>query len=323
MTSSRSRGHDYAAREVIVSTSHLDLVVQMLHALGAPPVREPERAAALGLARVTLADLRRGLGSILGGTPALPIEQGRATALATEDARRLLVEVGPGLSDLDLLLHFVRRWFAEAYGGWTPMLGKNRYLVGIGAPDDRGDPFGAVAGPGRTARRGGPPATRVLGGPGATGEVWEVANTLADLADSGVAVLNFALGCLTRDGQPPLALARAIDLVTPAVVVLAAAGDHGAAPDPGVRQAPVWPAALPGVVAVGAHTADGTPAPSTPALPWVDLTAATVLGTAAATAHVTDVVTRDGVAAREAVQDLLDLKPGDECCGVRRFFLAS
>jgi hypothetical protein len=138
-----------------------------------------------------------------------------------------------------------------------------------------------------------------------------------------VAVLNFALGCLTRDGQPPLALARAIDLVTPTVVVLAAAGDHGAAPDPGVRQAPVWPAALPGVVAVGAHTADGTPAPSTPALPWVDLTAATVLGTAAATTHVTDVVTRDGMDAREAVQELLDLKPGDECCGVRRFFLAS
>jgi hypothetical protein len=234
-----------------------------------------------------------------------------------------MVELGPDVSDLDLLLYFVRCWFAEAYGGWTPVLGKNRYLVGIGPPDGGGDPFGAVAGPGRS----GPPGTRVLGGPGATGQVWDLANTMVDLLDSGISVLNLSLGCLTRDGQPPLALARAVDLVAPTVVVLAAAGDHGAAPEPAVRQVPVWPAALAGVVAVGAHTGDGTPAPSTPALPWVDLTAATVLGTAAATAHVTDVVTataaRSGVGAREAVQDLLDLKPGDECCGVRRFFLAS
>jgi membrane-anchored mycosin MYCP len=103
--------------------------------------------------------------------------------------------------------------------------------------------------------------------------VWETAKAIVDFDTEHLDVLNLSLGCRTTDGIPPLALRRAIDRVRRGCVVVAAAGNH--------RQTnyccrPTWPAALPGVVAVGALAG---PPPSreqaafSPRLPWVDVLA--------------------------------------------------
>jgi membrane-anchored mycosin MYCP len=102
-------------------------------------------------------------------------------------------------------------------------------------------------------------------------------------------VLNLSLGTITRDGKPPLVLDRAIAQLTPSVVVVAAAGNHGLGltdadrrdedlPEP---DAVMWPAALDGVVAVGALDGDRAPASFNPrngkhpeeVAPWIDLLA--------------------------------------------------
>lgn len=94
--------------------------------------------------------------------------------------------------------------------------------------------------------------------------LWTTAAAIAELADSGIDVLHLALTCRTLDGEPPLALTRALGALGPRVLVVAAAGNHGGS-TPGV---PIWPAALEYVVAVGA-----TDAPFSPMEPWVDYTA--------------------------------------------------
>lgn len=116
---------------------------------------------------------------------------------------------------------------------------------------------------------------------------WEFAQCLADYRDSGVAVLNLSLGCCTIDGKPPLVLERAIAQLTPNVVVIAAAGNHGTTkPHPETRTkqglpeptAPFFPAALDGVLAVGALDG-GVPAEFNPKngtdenepAPWIDV----------------------------------------------------
>jgi membrane-anchored mycosin MYCP len=119
--------------------------------------------------------------------------------------------------------------------------------------------------------------------------VWELARRIVDFRDSGVRVLNLSLGTITRDGKPPLVLDRAIAQLTPSVVVVAAAGNHGLGltdadrrdedlPEP---DAVMWPAALDGVVAVGALDGDRAPASFNPrngkhpeeVAPWIDLLA--------------------------------------------------
>jgi hypothetical protein len=119
--------------------------------------------------------------------------------------------------------------------------------------------------------------------------VWDLARRIADFGDSGVDVLNLSLGVFTEDMEKPFVLDRAIAHVTPRVVVVAAAGNHGR-PDltdadreaqslPGPA-AVMWPAALDGVVAVGALDG-GRPASFTPrtgrqpqrVAPWIDLLA--------------------------------------------------
>lgn len=107
------------------------------------------------------------------------------------------------------------------------------------------------------------------------GDVWNAAKHIADLATSGVNVLNLSLGCFTSDGNPPLALATAIGRVSPDTVVVAAAGNYDAAD---VREGltlttPMWPAALDDVVAVGASDGNGHRAQFSPDLPWVNFLA--------------------------------------------------
>lgn len=100
---------------------------------------------------------------------------------------------------------------------------------------------------------------------------WDTAVAMARFATSGVDILNLSLGCRTDDGLPPLTIQRAVQVLAPRMLLIAAAGNHGDA-DEHAKQ-PTWPAALPGVVAVGAGTRDDvgtvTPASFTPPAPWV------------------------------------------------------
>ncbi|OPG14322.1 S8/S53 family peptidase [Microbispora sp. GKU 823] len=88
-------------------------------------------------------------------------------------------------------------------------------------------------------------------------------------------ILNLSLGCFTLSGGPPLVIARAIERLAPRVLVVAAAGNHGALPHLSSgrsRRSACWPAAVPPVVAVGAYgTVDGHPVMPgwSPDLPWV------------------------------------------------------
>ena len=121
-------------------------------------------------------------------------------------------------------------------------------------------------------------------------KVWDLAGRILDYRDSGVQVLNLSLGTVTTDGKPPLVLERAVGQLIPSVVVVAAAGNHGSeditdddrtSDDLPPRYAAMWPAALDGVVAVGAADAKGEPAGFNPrngkhldlVAPWIDLLA--------------------------------------------------
>ncbi|SES33850.1 Subtilase family protein [Lentzea xinjiangensis] len=103
---------------------------------------------------------------------------------------------------------------------------------------------------------------------------WNVVKKLAEfLADEDrVSVLVLASGCRTHDGQAPLILRRAIERLSRHIMVVAAAGNHGEvagmSPDVQItRNSATWPAALPGVVAVGVAGELYSPD-----LPWVSCT---------------------------------------------------
>jgi subtilisin family serine protease len=110
---------------------------------------------------------------------------------------------------------------------------------------------------------------------------------MAEFADTSVDILNLSFGCYTDDGQPPLVLAKAVSLLSPKILLVAAAGNHGnieqlwAAGDPLAapwtanltNKTPVWPAAFAQVTAVGATDGQGKPAAFSPEVPWVDVTA--------------------------------------------------
>lgn len=113
--------------------------------------------------------------------------------------------------------------------------------------------------------------------------LWRFAELLAEYQDAGVAVLNLSVGVVTEDGEPPLVLERAIAALTPSIVVVAAAGNHGE-PRPGAlgRPAPnaaLYPAALDNVLAVGALDAtrkvaapfNPRGAHDTDTAPWIDV----------------------------------------------------
>jgi membrane-anchored mycosin MYCP len=120
----------------------------------------------------------------------------------------------------------------------------------------------------------------------AVGRAWDVAKHMVDFLGSGVDILNLSFGCYTDDGEPPLALARAVNLLSGEILLVAAAGNNGDIdeqrtsgnlPDaPWTRgltsKTPMWPAAFDEVIAVGA-TDGSEPAPFSPQTPWVDMTA--------------------------------------------------
>ncbi|MGW5722017.1 S8 family peptidase [Amycolatopsis sp. NPDC003865] len=109
--------------------------------------------------------------------------------------------------------------------------------------------------------------------------VWATVKRLAEFLDDDIDILNLAMGTRAaqdEDGDCPVAVRRAIERLSPHMVIVAAAGNHGEIPglrNGLTRTAPTWPAALTGVVAVGATRADGTRAPYSPDLPWVSCAA--------------------------------------------------
>lgn len=107
----------------------------------------------------------------------------------------------------------------------------------------------------------------VLRGPYARTTTWDLATGMARLHGTDVRVLNLSLACVTEDGQPPLVLSRAVDLLSPDMVIVAAAGNIGDGLVNGTL--PVWPAALDKVVSVGAWDADGEVADFSVEGPWV------------------------------------------------------
>jgi membrane-anchored mycosin MYCP len=246
-------------------------------------------------------------------------------------------------SEIDIILHGLRRDIGVKYGGWLPRMGKVRNADVVGglphtgsnweypesAPDDvfqlrpgtapegRGVTVGVLDGRmyphpelkgrwrtpdqesqvpeddsypwllghaafvmGRLLDRapGARPLVRgVLRSDVPRATVWDVAKAMADALDDGVAVLNLSLGCYTADGQPPFVLNRAVEVLSGhGVAVVAAAGNHGGEnTPPGITpNAPIFPAACPGAVAVGAFTTGASsfePAPFSPRAPWISL----------------------------------------------------
>lgn len=101
---------------------------------------------------------------------------------------------------------------------------------------------------------------------------WDTALAMMRFRNSGVKILNLSLGCYTADGDAPLIIARAVELLTPQMVIVAAAGNHG---DPKLNgesgpneRAACWPAALSQVEAVGALTEAGDRAEFSPDVRW-------------------------------------------------------
>jgi len=100
---------------------------------------------------------------------------------------------------------------------------------------------------------------------------WDAAKGMADLASKHAHVINMSIGTVTGDQQPPFALQRAVERLHNQVVLVAAVGNidaHAQGPMP-----PVWPAALPGVFAVGSVTREGTTSTFSAQEPWVQLAA--------------------------------------------------
>jgi hypothetical protein len=106
---------------------------------------------------------------------------------------------------------------------------------------------------------------------------WDTALAMMKFRDSGVKILNLSLGCITADGNAPLIIARAVELLTPQMVIVAAAGNHG---DPKLNgdsgtdeRAACWPAALSQVEAVGALTEAGDRGEFSPDVRWTSFMA--------------------------------------------------
>lgn len=136
---------------------------------------------------------------------------------------------------------------------------------------------------------------QVLGGMYGTATAWELAEGMASFLGTGTEVLNLSLGCFTDDDDAPFLLVRAVERLTAEMIVVAAAGNHGTRsypmpaldedgrpkwrPEPLSPSSPMWPAAIDGVVAVGAADVGGsdgavemTPADFTPVdVPWIQL----------------------------------------------------
>lgn len=109
--------------------------------------------------------------------------------------------------------------------------------------------------------------------------VWQTVKKMALFANDGVDILNLSFGCRTADGQPPLVVRRAIERLSRDMIVVAAAGNHGANISMlrgSTHRSSTWPAALPETVAVGASRPDDVGPDHdffSPRLPWITVTA--------------------------------------------------
>jgi membrane-anchored mycosin MYCP len=103
-----------------------------------------------------------------------------------------------------------------------------------------------------------------------TADIWTVAKELVAFAGSGISVINCALCCWPTDDAAPLVLERAIGRLGAGITVVAAAGNIANIEESVKR---VFPAALDGVLAVGAIGDDKGLAPFSPNAPWVDVVA--------------------------------------------------
>ncbi|WP_084963836.1 S8 family peptidase [Thermoactinospora rubra] len=104
---------------------------------------------------------------------------------------------------------------------------------------------------------------RVLDGDG-LGDEAGVVRALHRLRERPPQVLNLSFGCHTFDDRPPVLMADAAGAFGGETVVVACAGNTAS-------DRPFWPAALPGVIAVGALDAAGERrAPFSAHGPWVD-----------------------------------------------------
>jgi membrane-anchored mycosin MYCP len=115
------------------------------------------------------------------------------------------------------------------------------------------------------------------------GSVWEAAAGIADLVPLDLDVVNLSFGqYMTDDDSAPMVLEAAIRAFGRDTVVVAAAGNNGYVNGSRPSDVPAgvtpsttsYPAALPGVVGVGAVDADNKRAPFTPEpAPWISLLA--------------------------------------------------
>lgn len=256
----------------------------------------PERTAELSLDRI-LWSLRAGFGFGNGGwTPTVGKNRmvGRLPGMRNSN---------PGLAGADAISHGgggVPQ--ALARPTWAPQRADSpgqgvrigvldtavrdqEYLVGgwTGTPvnaDGKADPPLAEAGhgtfvaglilrraPGATIRTG-----RLLADDGGATSSWDAARKIVEVGNSGVDILNLSFVSYTDDGEAPLVLSAAINQLDPAVLVVAAAGNHGFLS--AEKSKPAFPAALTSVIAVGAAKSDGVAAASfTPTGLWVDVLA--------------------------------------------------
>jgi subtilisin family serine protease len=96
-----------------------------------------------------------------------------------------------------------------------------------------------------------------------------VARAIILAARDGADIINASLGTMTVDNLPPLAFTTALDIVQaehPDVLIVASAGNMG-------QETPMFPAAMKGVVGVGALSAKLTPAPWSNHGFWVNCSA--------------------------------------------------
>jgi hypothetical protein len=110
-------------------------------------------------------------------------------------------------------------------------------------------------------------------------EVWDVAREMVSFLDDDkwVHILHMPWGAVTDDGEQPLVLATALELLgRRGITLVAAAGNHGNSTRPDLPPtAAVYPAAHPTVVAVAAEDRKGSLArfsPDPAELPWIRLT---------------------------------------------------
>jgi membrane-anchored mycosin MYCP len=155
MSSQRQTGRAESAvfhpDEIIVAVPHLEQVTAVLDLAGVRPP-EAERSPALDLARVTLPDVDAAAAALRRHLPKhrVPAPAGSAD--------------GP---PIDQVLGWLRAYFAAKQGGWTPTIGKNRFVGAVsggggaishgggGAPTPVvGNLAPRAAGPGRGVRVG-------------------------------------------------------------------------------------------------------------------------------------------------------------------------